>query len=77
MDATVELRQRIWRRVGMVLWGGAGTIYPRLSAINFKQILPSYGIGARWECNKNVNVRFDLGFGKGETSFIFNINEAF
>ncbi len=77
MDATVEIRQRVWRRIGVVAWGGAGLIYPRLSEINLHQLLPNYGVGLRWEFKKNVNIRFDLGFGKNQTGFIFNINEAF
>ncbi len=77
MDLVAELRQRIYRRVGIVVWGGAGSVFPRLSEMNFKELLPNYGVGFRWEFKKNVNVRFDLGFGKGERGFVFNINEAF
>lgn len=55
----------------------AGSVFPRLSEMNFKELLPNYGVGFRWEFKKNVNVRFDLGFGKGERGFVFNINEAF
>lgn len=77
MDFVAELRQRVYRRVGIVVWGGAGSVFPRLSEMNFKELLPNYGVGFRWEFKKNVNVRFDLGFGKGERGFVFNINEAF
>ena len=77
MDLVAELRQRIYRRVGIVVWGGAGSVFPRLSEMNFKELLPNYGVGFRWEFKKNVNLRFDLGFGKGERGFVFNINEAF
>lgn len=77
MDATIELRQHVWRRNGIVVWTGAGTIFPKFSQLRSKHILPNYGIGYRWEFKKRVNVRLDLGFGKGQTGFIFNINEAF
>ena len=78
MEAQIELRQHIWKRNGMVLWAGAGTVFPRFSAIEMKHILPCYGIGYRWEFKKNVNVRLDYGMGKGgQSGFIFNINEAF
>ncbi|MDE7472261.1 MAG: BamA/TamA family outer membrane protein [Muribaculaceae bacterium] len=77
MDFTAELRQRVYRRIGVVAWGGVGSIFPRLSCMSVKQLLPSYGVGLRWEFKKNVNVRFDVGFGKGEKGFVFNINEAF
>ena len=77
MDFTLELRQRVYRRVGVVAWGGVGSIFPRLSDMTLRHLLPNYGIGFRWEFKKNVNVRFDVGFGKGERGFVFNINEAF
>lgn len=77
MDATIELRQHVWRRNGIVAWIGAGTIFPKFSQLRLSHILPNYGIGYRWEFKKRVNVRLDLGFGKGQTGFIFNINEAF
>lgn len=77
MDLTAELRQRVYRRIGVVAWGGVGSVFPRLSRMTVKHLLPNYGVGARWEFKKNVNVRFDVGFGKGQRGFVFNINEAF
>lgn len=76
-DVCVELRQHVWRRNGLVAWVGVGSVFPRLSDIEFRQLLPNYGIGYRWEFKKNVNVRLDLGFGKHESGIFFNINEAF
>ncbi len=77
MDAQVELRQHVWKRNGVVIWVGAGTIFPEILEFKLKHILPNYGFGYRWEFKKRVNVRLDLGFGKRQTGFIFNINEAF
>lgn len=77
IDACLELRQHIWRRNGIVLWVGAGTIFPRFSAFRWSHVLPNYGIGYRWEFKKRMNVRLDLGFGRHQTGFIFSINEAF
>lgn len=78
LEATVELRQHVWKRNGIVVWVGAGTIFPKFSALRPKQILPNAGVGYRWEFKKNVNVRLDYGFGKsGQSGFLFNINEAF
>ena len=59
------------------VWVGAGTIFPNFSELEARHILPNYGFGYRWEFKKRVNVRLDLGFGKHQTGFIFNINEAF
>lgn len=77
IDVCLELRQHIWHRNGIVAWVGAGTVFPKFSALSFRKILPNYGVGYRWEFKKRVNVRLDLGFGKGQTGFIFSINEAF
>lgn len=76
-DFCVELRQHIWHRNGLVVWGGAGMVFPSLKEITMRKMLPNYGIGYRWEFKKRVNVRFDIGFGKNQTGFIFSINEAF
>lgn len=77
MDLSVELRQRVWRRSGIAGWGGAGAVFPNFYSLRWRKVLPNFGIGYRWEFKKNSNVRLDLGFGKGQYGFIFNINEAF
>lgn len=77
MDATVELRQHVWRRNGVALWIGGGTVFPRFDSLRWKKLLPNYGIGYRWEFKKRVNVRLDYGFGRHQSGFIFSINEAF
>lgn len=77
IDVCIELRQHVWRRNGVVVWVGAGTVFPKFSAMRMRQILPNYGIGYRWEFKRRVNVRLDLGFGRKQTGFIFSINEAF
>lgn len=76
-DATIELRQHIWRRSSAVAWIGAGTIVPGPRALRWSKVLPNYGVGYRWEFKRHSNVRLDLGFGRGEWGFVFNINEAF
>lgn len=77
IDMCIELRQHVWRRNGIVVWVGAGTVFPKFSALRFNRTLPNYGIGYRWEFKRRVNVRLDLGFGRKQTGFIFSINEAF
>lgn len=73
----VELRQRIWRRIGGVIWGGAGNVFHTFRDFQWNQTLPNYGLGLRWELKKRVNVRIDYGFGKETNSFLLSINEAF
>ncbi len=72
----VELRQRVYKRSGLVVWGGGGSVYH--DSESFKHWLPNYGIGYRFEFRNRVNVRLDYGFGKGgQNGFLFHINEAF
>ena len=78
MEAQIELRQHIWRRNGIAVWAGAGTVFPKFTELKLSHVLPNFGVGYRWEFKKNVNVRLDYGIGKkGQSGFIFNINEAF
>ena len=77
-EAQIELRQHVWRRNGIVVWAGLGTVFGKFSQLRADRLLPNAGIGYRWEFKKDVNVRLDYGFGKGgQSGFIFNINEAF
>lgn len=73
----IELRQHIYNRHGIVVWGGAGNVFPNFHHFKWKETLPTYGIGYRWEFKKRVNVRLDYGIGKGQSAFYFNIEEAF
>lgn len=77
IDICVEIRQHVWRRNGLVVWGGLASVFPDFKNINFHQLLPNYGIGYRWEFKQRMNVRVDLGFGRHQCGIIFNINEAF
>ena len=77
MEAQIEIRQHIYNRHGVVVWGGAGNVFPDFDHYNWKHTLPTYGLGYRWEFKNRVNVRLDYGFGKGQSAFYFNIEEAF
>lgn len=77
MTLQVELRQRIWRRIGCTVWGGAGNVFPDMRRFDWSHTLPNYGVGLRWELKKRVNIRLDYGFGKNTSGFLLNINEAF
>lgn len=77
LTAQVELRQRIWRRIGCVVWGGAGTVFSEREPFAWRHTLPNYGLGLRWELKKRVNVRMDYGFGRSTSGFLLSINEAF
>lgn len=77
LEAQVELRQKIYNRHGVTVWAGAGNVFPKMKKFQWSETLPSYSIGYRWEFKNRVNVRLDYGIGKGQSSFYFNINEAF
>lgn len=79
LAAQVELRQRIWRRIGCTVWGGAGNVFSGRpdDRFDWAHTLPNYGVGLRWELKKRVNVRLDYGFGRRTSGFLLSINEAF
>ncbi|UYW00485.1 outer membrane protein assembly factor [Flavobacterium agricola] len=77
VNTQIELRQKIYNRHGVVLWGGAGNVFHSFDTYQWKQTLPNYGIGYRWEFKNRVNIRFDYGIGKNQSGFYFNINESF
>ena len=77
LNVVAELRQHVWRRSGAVVWAGASTVTPSIGTMRWRQVLPCFGVGYRWEFKKRCNVRLDYGIGKGSSSFSFNINEAF
>lgn len=76
-DLTLELRQHLWRRIGMVVWGGYGEVFPKFKDFFNSRLLYNYGLGLRWEFKKKVNVRVDYGFGFHQQGLVFSINEAF
>lgn len=77
IEGQVEVRQRIWRRIGMVAWAGCANVFRDEDDCYLYRTLPNYGLGARWEFKKGVNIRLDYGFTRNGTGFVFQINEAF
>jgi hypothetical protein len=76
ISGQIELRQRIYKRTGCVVWVGGGTVFPSPGKFRMNHVLPNYGVGLRFEIKHKVNVRIDLGFGKDTAGFVLNINEA-
>ncbi len=77
VEAQVEIRQRLPRRFGIVVFAGAANVFHDFKSVHPRQTLPNYGVGGRWEFKKRVNIRLDLGFTKNKPGVVFNINEAF
>lgn len=78
-----ELRQKIFRGLGAVAWGGVGNVFSSFGEFDWRETLPSYGIGVRYELRRGVSVRLDYGFGgrdhRGRLihGAVFSLNEAF
>ena len=82
VTAQIELRQKIWHRLGMAVWGGAGNCFASKDDFQWRHTMSNYGIGLRWELKKRVNIRFDYGFGSKVNGKLINgfqvqIGEAF
>lgn len=78
INTQVEIRQKIKNRHGVAVWAGAGAVFESMDKWDWNHVLPTYGIGYRWEFKNRVNVRLDYGIGKGgQSGFYFGIKEAF
>ena len=77
MNIMAELRQHVWRRFGFVTWVGAGTVFHDFSQVQYKNLLPTLGLGLRFELRQRTNICLDLGFGRGEMGVAFQLNEVF
>ncbi len=77
VDATLELRQHIYKRSSAVAWVGIGNVFPSFKEARLRETLPNYGVGYRWEFKKRTNLRVDIGFGRGCKGVEFNISEVF
>lgn len=77
MELQAELRQHIWWRLGIAVFGGAGNVFDRFGNFQWRHTLPNYGLGVRYEFKNKTNVRLDVGFTKNKPGVVFSINEAF
>lgn len=76
-ELQIELRQKIYKRSGAVVWVGAGNVFDDYSDFKLSHTLPCVGIGYRWEFKNRINLRMDIGRGIDHTGIIFSIEEAF
>lgn len=75
--AQLELRQKVWGAIGVVAWGGAGTVFSSLKTFDWGEILPTYGVGLRLKAGDRTALRIDYGLGRRCSGIIINVNEAF
>jgi Omp85 superfamily domain len=79
LAAQVEYRLQILAWLGAVAFFGVGEVEPDVGSLNFKDLLPAGGAGARITVAKanQVNARADVAFSKQGVSFYFAVGEAF
>lgn len=74
--ACAEFRFPIWKRLGGNAFTEAGLVWPRWSAIAFRQTAVDAGWGLRYYL-ANFVVRFDMGFSREGTGIYFNFGHLF
>lgn len=77
VSAQLELRQGIIHRLGCAAWVGCGSVFSKPSEFSLRNLLPTYGVGIRWEFKHRVNLRVDYGFGRRTGCLVLGLNEAF
>ncbi len=87
VETQVELRQKIYRRHGIVGWFGVGQVWGT-EKFRWQNTRYSFGCGYRFEFKKRMNIRLDYGWGvygnmnlpwdrKRSSAFLFTASEAF
>jgi outer membrane protein assembly factor BamA len=79
LAAQAEYRLQVLAWLGAAAFFGVGEVQPDMGSLNFKDLLPSGGVGARITVAKanHVNARADVAFSKEGVSFYFAVGEAF
>ncbi len=75
----VEYRMPVRGRFGVVAFAGAGQVSDKISNMEFREFKPAGGMGIRFALipDQKVNLRFDMGIGKDDSSVDFNLMESF
>lgn len=73
----VEYRQKMNWRHGLALWAGVGTLGAAPEDLFHHPLLPTVGVGYRFEVKPEMNIRLDLGVGRDSAGFYFQVAEAF
>ncbi|MFK3660239.1 BamA/TamA family outer membrane protein [Scandinavium sp. NPDC088450] len=77
VSGQVEYRQKLNWRHGYVLWAGVGALGSSPADLGDHPLLPTVGVGYRFEVKPSMNIRLDLGFGRESAGFYFQVAEAF
>jgi outer membrane protein assembly factor BamA len=77
--AQAEYRAHLWKRFGYVLFAGIGDVAGEWGDFRADELKSSLGGGLRYRFSKSekVNLRVDMGFGRGTSGVYFGLEEAF
>jgi hypothetical protein len=79
LSTQLEYRWRFHGKWGMVAFAGVGQIAPGFGDLRTDNLLPSYGVGARFMVSEEqrINLGVDYARGRGSSAWYFRISEAF
>ncbi len=79
MSMQMEYRTHVWWRFGAVAFVALGDVSPTMRQFRIRYAKVSGGFGFRFLFNQEewVNVRMDVGFGRGTSGVYFGMEEAF
>jgi outer membrane protein assembly factor BamA len=77
--AQVELRTKLWWRVGAAFFAGAGNVAPRLNDFDRDYVRYAAGFGIRYlfDEGESLHIRLDFGFAEGSDGMYITAAEAF
>ncbi len=75
----VEYRQYFWKRFGFVAFIGMGDVASQITTFSLRNLKETFGFGLRFLFDKKqkINLRMDIGFGRGTSGVYFGMEEAF
>jgi outer membrane protein assembly factor BamA len=78
VQSEYRMPELVWR-FGLILFAGFGDVAPSVGRITISTVKPTYGFGIRFRFDEleKVEIRMDVGFGKGSNGIYFDINQAF
>jgi hypothetical protein len=79
VSAQGEYRFGVWRRIGLVVFGGVGDVAAEWRNLELEHMQPTLGTGLRLRTGsvEAVRARLDLAFGRNSTRVYFTLDEAF
>ena len=77
--AQLEYRTGLWKRLGAVVFAGAGELASTMDRLRLDEALPVGGFGLRFNVrgDETANLRLDFGFGDGQRGVYVRFGEAF